>query len=380
MNLLLFVTGAAVIYCLQWILSRSIWNYRLSADALFSEKQVMEGDRAELTIQVENRKLAPVPAVKVNVKVDLGLDFLDQNNLAISDKNYRSEIFSLRAHERVIREIPLHCRKRGYYSIEGIDLVGNDLFYSSQFISGQTTDCNIAVLPGKVDPRQLMTASQKMIGETVVPTSDSSDPFTFRGIRQYQPFDSIRQINWNASARTGDLQVNMHDFTTDQEIALILDTQWDALLKPDGLLEESIRIAAALADEFIGKGVMTSLETNGSDCLTGQEIQVAPGASPRHSQVIRQGLARLVIAQHPQETLVDLLKGKTAAMKEGLDRHRSVVLISTQSNDRVRAQWKEMCEYAVRAIWIIPAHSSKDLPGDIGLDPDIMIWEVPHGI
>lgn len=380
MNILLFVVGAAIIYWLQMLFCKYTWNYKLQADACFSEKQVKEGDTVNLTITVENRKALPIITVKTNVEVNRGLDFQDQSNLAISDKNYRSEIFSMRGNERVTRDIPLFCSKRGYYQIEGIDFVGNDLFYTRRFLAQQKVDSNICVYPGKADARQLMVATQKMTGETVVRSSDCDDPFTFRGIRQYQSFDSIRDINWKASAKTGDLRVNIHDFTADQEIAIILDTEWDSLLRPDTLLEESIRIAASMADEFIGQGVMTSMYTNGHDCLTDEVFSIEGGANIQHSQAIQYGLARILLQkQKKTSTIIELLREQVERMDAQPNRKVSWVLISTETNTRVAEQWKELSERAVKAYWIVPAHSSSEISEEMLQNPNVMYWEVSYG-
>lgn len=380
MNILLFVLGAAIVYWLQMLFCRLMWDYKLSADACFSEKEATEGDIIGMTITVENRKAIPIITVKTNVEIERGLEFLDQSNLAISDKNYRSEIFSLKGNERVQREIQLFCAKRGYYHLEGIDFVGNDVFYTQRFLAHQNINSSICVFPGKADARQLMVATQKMTGETVVRSSDCDDPFTFRGIRQYQSFDSMRDINWKASAKTGDLRVNIHDFTADQEIAIILDTEWDALLKPDNLLEESIRIAASLADEFIGKGVMTSIITNGHDCLTDEVFCIGAGANVQHSRAIQYGLSRLQLLRHMQEsTLAELLQKQISHMDAQPDRKVSWVLISTETNKRIAAAWEELCQRAVMAYWIVPAYSKNEIPEEFLQKPEIIYWEVAYG-
>ena len=380
MNIILFVLGAAIVYLLQLGLCRCFWNYKLSGDIHFSEQEVREGETVQLVAAVQNQKSIPILTVKVNAALDRGLEFLDQNNLAVSDKNYRSEIFSLRGNEEVTREIPLFCAKRGYYSIDHIDFIGNDLFYSKRFLCSQKLSSSICVLPGKANARQLMVATQKMSGETVVPRSDCDDPFTFRGIRQYQSFDSIRDINWKASAKTGDLRVNIHDFTADQEVVILLDTEWDSLLKPDALLEESIRIASSLADELIGKGIMTSLITNGHDCISDQSIRIPAGAHSQHSHSIQYALARLKIQKevdHP--SLISLIQEQTGQMDAQPNKKLSWVLISTQTNHRLTEAWQELSLRAVKSYWILPAYSRGEIPKKLQLDPSIMYWEVAYG-
>lgn len=96
MNIILFVLGAAAVYLIQMGLCKLFWNYKLNGTVYFSEKEAREGDTIQLVATVQNQKTIPIITVKVNAALDRGLEFLDQNNLAASDKNYRSEIFSLR--------------------------------------------------------------------------------------------------------------------------------------------------------------------------------------------------------------------------------------------------------------------------------------------
>lgn len=381
MNLVLFVIGAVLVYWLQVVIFKVTWGHKLRASAVFADNQITEGDMTNLMVTVENQKLLPILSVKANLALERGLEFQDASNLAISDKNYRSEIFSMRAYERVERDIPLFCAKRGYYLIDAIDLVGNDLFYTHRFLKHENANESICVYPGKADARQLSVATQKMIGETVVRVSDCDDPFTFRGIREYQSFDSIRDINWIATAKTGDLRVNVHDFTADEEIAIILDTQWDSLIRSDALLEESIRIASSLADEFIGRGIVTSMFSNGKDCLTGEEFRIGGGSHPQHSLAISYGLARVALEkQVERSTIVSLIKEQTNAAIAQQNRKITWVLISTETSDEVVSAFEELGDKAaVSAYWIIPAHSIESVPDALLSKAGVFCWEVPYG-
>lgn len=379
-NLLLFVLGALAVYLLQALLCRLFWRYKLLADAFFSDQNVTEGDEVLLTAIVENHKLIPVPTIKINMAVERGLVFQDQSNLAVSDKNYRSEIFALHSRERVTRELPLFCAKRGYYSITGMDLVGNDLFYTMYFRSRQPLNCTLCVYPGRADSRQLMVAAQRMLGDCTIRSADCDDPFTFRGIRPYESFDAMKDINWKATAKTGELRVNVHEYTAEQEIYIVLDTEWDMLLRPDALLEESIRIASSIADEFIGAGITTALATNGKDCLTGDFFRLAGGADRRHADAIRRGLARIKLTeQGGEETLPTLLSSLTDEIAARPNRQVSWVLISTEANTGVAAAWDALRVHAANAYWIVPAHERADLSDELLRREDIFYWEVPRG-
>ena len=379
MNLILLAAGAAAVYLLQMLLCRLLWERKLDVTVRFSDRQVRQGDRARLTMTVQNGKLIPSLPVKVNVEIDRGLDFQDRENLAVSDRNYRSEIFAVSANERVEREIPLVCSKRGWYEIGRVDLVGTDLFFTRRYLAQRQIRDSLCVLPGRADPAQVMAASRRISGETVVPRADCDDPFTLRGIRPYQITDPIRDINWKATARTGDLRVNVHDRTADQEILILLDLQWDALLKPDGLLEESIRIAASLADEFAGRGIPTALMTNGKDIKSGEPFRIGQGADARHSEAIRTGLARIRLDDRREASMEPVLREAATELAGMRNRNLTAVFITTETGDAIGRAWAETAEHCARAFRIQPVGTGEELPFQIAGADNVIRWEVPYG-
>ena len=380
MKLLILVIGGALVYLLQLLFFRLSWNRKLSALVSFTDQIVDEGAETELLFRIENHKSLPVIALKTDIDADSRLRFKDQNNLSISDKNYRSEIFSLKGHEAVERKLPLLCPKRGFYHVDGVDLVGTDLFYSRRFILHQESPSDICVLPGKADPRKLLAASQKMMGDIIVKNSDMLDPFTFRGIRQYQPFDPIRDINWKASARTGDLRVNIRDYSSDQELGIILDSSWDALLRPDALIEESIRIACGLSEEILASGISCSLVSNGRDVLTGERVRLDAGGDMEHARSIKYSLARLEIpAVSDQNSTLDLLDELIFRTVQNPGRRISWILISTQACDELISRWNKLSELSSGSFWVYPCFSLKDSSTLQSRIPELIPWEVAYG-
>ena len=51
------------------------------------------------------------------------------------------------------------------------------------------------------------------------------DPFMLAGVREYQYGDSMRDVNWKATAKTGNLQVNQRDFTADRRLMVYLNVE-----------------------------------------------------------------------------------------------------------------------------------------------------------
>ncbi len=379
-NILLFIFGALLAYAGQYVLSRLVWHRGLSAGVAFSAAEVAEGDSLGLRIHVENAKPVALCAVKVNLKVDRALEFQTQTNLAVSDMNYRSEIFSLGARERVEREVGLFAGRRGYFHVTEATLVGSDLFHTQNFLRRVPVDEALVVLPGRVNARRLLAVSQRMLGELVVPQSDYVDPFIFKGIRPYQPHDPQRAVNWSATAKTNELQVNTFEFSAQEEVRILLDVQWDALFRPEELLEEGVRVAAAVAEDFIGRSITTSVCSNGRDVLSGEALDVRGGANSTHAHWIAHMLARLELPQAQEdESFEALLDEQMELFEAGAAEHVSWLVVSTKTGAAMRERWRRLQDLANHAVWVVPASSAADLPRALQMDANVMCWEVPSG-
>ncbi len=71
----------------------------------------------------------------------------------------------------------------------------------------------------------------------------------FEGIRDYQPGDPLRRVNWRASARRGALYVTQHRPERNAEVVLFLDTFVDR----GGTLDVAVRAALGIAQHYLGE-------------------------------------------------------------------------------------------------------------------------------
>jgi uncharacterized protein (DUF58 family) len=89
----------------------------------------------------------------------------------------------------------------------------------------------------------------------------------FFGVREYQAGDLQRQINWKLAARSyNQLYTNIFEQERVADVGLILDSRQrvDVSLPSGSLFEDSVRAAAALAENFLDDGNRVSLLLYGS--------------------------------------------------------------------------------------------------------------------
>lgn len=251
MILIWVILGIAALIFLQERLYRRCWDKNLSVQLAFSEESAVQGEYCMLTERVENRKFLPLPALKVKFQVSRNLVFEEtqSGSSSVTDLYYRNDVLSVRPYMRHVRRLTFFCRKRGYYTIHAVDLVAGDLFLAREFPRSISAETQLYVYPRPYAGTEFVQAMQKLNGEILSRRHLLEDPFEYRGIREYSQRDSLRDINWKATARTGDLKVNMKNYTALKAVRIFLNLEDGALLRKETLLEGAICMAAGAAEQ-----------------------------------------------------------------------------------------------------------------------------------
>lgn len=356
MVILLFTAlCAGILYLLQSRLYERFWGRNLTADVTFAEHAITEGEKGRLRETITNAKILPLPMIRVKFEIDKSFRFEEEGNVSVSDKCYKNDIFSIMLYQKITRTIPFQGTKRGYYSIDTVDIVSTDLFMKATLVGVMPVHTSLLVYPRGVDTRQLLIPYRKMMGTLLTRRAAYEDPFEFRGIRPYQPFDTMKDVNWKASAKTGELKVNVHDFTARQEIYLLLNLETEAMLEYESLKEESIRIVNSLAELFISQGIPIGILSNGHDIETKEELHIVSGSGRNHMDMIKEQLARLDLSQSCRE-YGELLADKTATQGEDT----LYILVSTSQRIKVQQEFNRLCEKSRGSIWILPLFSDME--------------------
>lgn len=303
MELLLAFIGAALLYSLQSSLYRRFWDSRLSVDLSFSKEAAIEGEEIALYEVITNRKLLPLPILQVKFTTSRLLVFQDMDNSKVSDNYYRNDMVSVMMFQKLTKALTLECSRRGYYTINRMDIICSDLFMTHEEVDTYDIDIHLYVYPKLVDFMRIEAAYHKMLGSILTKRFINEDPFEFCKIREYQSYDSLKSVNWKASAKTGAMKVNVHDYTSSQQVRILLNTESDTIWKYDDLNEESIRIAASLAQALISQWIPVALYTNAKDLVTHDTLEVVAGSGSNHLRRIQETLARIDLSQDPRQFL-----------------------------------------------------------------------------
>lgn len=347
------------------------WDKGLTAQVSFSAKQAMKGETLNLVEVITNDKILPLSMVRLKFQIDRKLRFVDdEQTTAVSDKCYKNDVFSLLFYQRITRTLPFVCEKRGFFTIENIDLVSTNLFMNAQYVKNVPVYTELTVYPRLADMSRLDIPFSRIMGECMAKRFLYEDPFEFRGIREYQPYDTMSHVNWKATAKTGELRVNVHNYTASQEVRIFLNLENETMWEEDALKEECISIAAGLCERLIDAGITVSLVTNGCNG-NGERFCMEGGLSKAHMDMLLAGLARIDLTRKVQP-----FAGILEEYEKRKEENRMYVMVSFASGQQLHERFDALCEKNKGSMWILPYTRRNQYEVDECVNAQIVRWEV----
>lgn len=297
------LVSALIVIVLQAMIYRK-WGQRgLSYSRQFQDKSCYAGDETELIEVIANRKLLPIPWLRVESMILSGLHFGRQVNLDMSSgqfyQNHKS-LFSLMPFMKIIRSHRVVCAKRGYYRLSSAAMSVGDLLGLEAGTHTLATEAELYVYPQLLELSDLPIASHSYQGEVTVRRWIVDDPFLVSGVREYRYGDALNRVNWKATARSGRLQVQQHDYTADPRLVILVNVEvtekmWAAVTEPE-LVERGLSVAATLAHEAVARGIPVGFGFNGWAAGSEKEpVHIDPEGGGEHLTYLMETMARLVL-------------------------------------------------------------------------------------
>ena len=261
-----------------------------------TEPRIFPGEELHLKIQVFNRKPLPLPWIQVEDRVPVGLDtsisVLPGPEMKVGLLRRSAALFWYSA---VNWKLTLKGEKRGYYRIGPAMVTSGDIFgFYVRSMNIPTVDY-VTVYPRLFPLTSLEIPSLHPMGEEKTAQRIFQDPSRIMGVRDYHPYDSLRNIHWKASARCQNLQAKVYEPTTTLKVAVFLDVE--SFLENGSLWDEDfelgISLAASIANHVSEQGSPVGLFVNTRLADTGEAVSIAPGGNRRQITQILDSLAKV---------------------------------------------------------------------------------------
>jgi uncharacterized protein (DUF58 family) len=340
-----------------------LWHKNLTFDLLTDKITVFEGENIFLCDILTNGKILPLPWVHVSYTLPRSLVVKNDANIKYKQGERRNQLFFVGMKKTVTKKTSVLCVKRGFYEVTNCLMMCNNLLMNGYKTVNQDLRFGLLVYPRHTEFPESVFPFKKILGEILARRYINPDPFTFKGLREFQPFDSLRQINWKATARLGSPISNVYDFTITQEITILLNLEHYGKNNRDFVHEEAIRLAAYLCRQCIALGIPVSLVCPDKE---GIPFQISGGSAGGHLESIYTALAYINLNKF-------IL---SAAQYLPIDSDKAWVLISSYHSGDILKKYRLLRQKKADIFWVIP-HS----PGDeltLAIGEGMLKWEVQN--
>jgi len=274
--------------------------------------------------------------VKLNLTNSRGLPTLwlqmhESLPLPLATPNFFRQVFHLGPHEKISYEYPLYALKRGYYPVGPLFLRTGDFLGLSPEVERQGSIDYLTVYPKIVPITKIGLPTHTPFGSLKHHQPVFEDPSRVMGKRDYQSGDSLRHIDWKASAATGQLTVKKYEPSISLETCIFLDLNpgsYDLKTRFDAT-ELAIVISASVAHWVTSRKQAVGLSTNGNDPINKNQVPslISPRKGRGHLMRVLDVLAR--IQTNNGQTIHHQLNVESAALPWGT----TVVVITGQLDD-----------------------------------------------
>ncbi|HHV59839.1 MAG TPA: DUF58 domain-containing protein [Clostridiaceae bacterium] len=280
----------------------------------FSKTEASEGDEIYLVETVHNKKLLPVPWLKVDINSSRWLDFANTRSVVAQENRYVTSSFLLKSYQKTIRRWKVKCLKRGIYTTKNVTLLSGDPLGISTNSIAVPANARITVYPATIDFERIFIQSKYLQGDTIIRRWIIDDPFMVAGAREYTPWDPMNKIHWSSTARAGKLMVKKNDFTAQPELTVVLNIQsieneYHGTVDKD-IIELGIKVAATMFDRALKNGIPVRFASNGSLSSIPDSMIVTPMAGGReHVRALMGMLAQLELKRNKDfEEFLDIIE------------------------------------------------------------------------
>ncbi|HVP21400.1 MAG TPA: DUF58 domain-containing protein [Anaerolineaceae bacterium] len=299
------------------------WNNRvlrsISFTRTFTDHSFL-GETIPVLLELKNN--SRLPAVWLQV--------IELVPLEIAASKSIQKIVSFPGHGKVTLDYKLSPKKRGYYKVGPVWYSSGDLLGLVHIKEMEGAPNFLTVYPKVFPIRTARIPSRSPLGDLKHERPIFEDPSRPIGKRDYRSGDSIRRIDWKASASVGKLQVKLFEPSIALETILLLNLNPEEyqLKTRFFAMEMGISIAASLANWIAGKKQAVGLFTNGKDVIEKDSFfqPLQPRKGRMHLMRIMETLARVQLTG--EEPLLSMLHRHRFSLSWGT----TVIIITGQIN------------------------------------------------
>jgi uncharacterized protein (DUF58 family) len=213
---------------------------RLDVNVELERERVLEGD--QVTARVALTSATAVERLDVYVRLPADLDLLDGHD-PVS--------LTLQAGERRQLDLRLDAPRWGGHAIGPVHVRAHDALGFRTWEASVTTRAELRVYPREDVLRRVLAPRETQVSAGNEVSRRKGEGIEFADIRPWAPGDTLKRVNWRASARRTDLWVNESHPERNTDVILFVDSFAEARQGNAGTLDLAVRATASLADAYV---------------------------------------------------------------------------------------------------------------------------------
>jgi uncharacterized protein (DUF58 family) len=220
------------------------------------EKRAFWGEEVPVKLDIKNKGWLPIPWLYIYESLPVEL----------SGGSFVKRVISLGPHGAMQIQYMLSAYKRGHYAVGPFTTKFGDTLGLAEVQELEKQPDYITVYPRIVPLSSVKLPSRSPIGTLRHHQPIFEDPSRMRGKRDYTASDSLRRVDWKASAAVGRLQVKQYEPSISLQTSIFLNLNYREYPRHYiDATELSIVVAASLANWVVEQKQSVGLTTNGVD-------------------------------------------------------------------------------------------------------------------
>lgn len=298
MSALLFISLIIFSILLQGILYKKGIFSRVYITRGFDSTGAFPGDKVTYELAIENRKLLPLTWVSIDEKLHSGLEFEVRTNIQPlnEDMYIHNSMLSILPYQKVVRRYLLKAVKRGFYQLKNLSMTSTNMLGTEEYSMEKEVYASLAVYPKLRDLRGALIPANTTQGDFSVKRWIIEDPMVITGVRAYSGNDSLKSINWKATAKNQQLLVNKYDFTADKRVMMILNLErQEYTLQEEDIqtIEAAIEVCASMAELLHETGIPFGFATNAHTVGPVETNVLDPDTGQKHMTSLLEALSKV---------------------------------------------------------------------------------------
>jgi uncharacterized protein (DUF58 family) len=169
----------------------------------------------------------------------------------LSAEGGNARAVSLRANEQKVVELKLRCDRWGAFSIGPVLVRARDVLGFRSWESEAGEAQALLAYPSEETLRSLVAPLETQVFAGNQVSRARGEGIEFADLREWQPGDRLRRINWRATALRGSVWVNEQHLERNTDVVLFLDTFGEVRVEGRSTNDRAVRAAATLAHRYL---------------------------------------------------------------------------------------------------------------------------------